>query len=121
MSIKKEWFAPFITPLVPMGTESLFWLAIESNYCGKSRSFVRLAHYQNRPLELDDGGESTSDDHLVNTDGEPLESIGWVNVNEHYDFEDYYSKIEFNDEYKLVAWAYVHTPDYPKTFPRDIK
>lgn len=116
MSIKNEWFTPSITPLVPMGTESLFWLAIESIHNGKTHKVVRLAHYQNRPLEVDENGDPTSDDHLVDADGQPIESIGWVNANEHYDFEDYYSVIEFNEEYKLVAWSYVHTPTFPHTF-----
>lgn len=114
---KTEWFKPNITPLVPMGTESPFWIATKRTHAdGVVVLDVRLAQYQNRPLELDEDGEPTSDDHLVGVDGDAIESIGWVVDNEHYEFENYYSPIEFNGSYELVAWAYVHAPAFPHTF-----
>ncbi len=118
---KVLWYKPSITPLVPVGTESLFWIATKRTHNeGEVTHNVRLAHYQNRPLEVDSDGEPTRDDHLVGVDGDAIESIGWVNDNEHYEFDNYYSPIEFNDKFELVAWAYVHPPAFPSTFLRAI-
>ena len=114
---KTIWHRPSITPLVSVGTESLFWIATKrTDNEGEVSHNVRLAHYQNRPLELDGEGNPTSDDNLFNIDGDAIESIGWVEDNEHYEFENYYSPIEFNEHYELVAWAYVHVPTFPHTF-----
>lgn len=111
---KQRWFAPDEIPAVPEGEEVLFWIAVRSiSFDGAVLEYTRLAHYQNRPLYLDDDGEPTVDDHLTNTDGEAVESIRWVNSTEHEEFENYYTPIHFSDSYELVAWSFLATPDFP--------
>lgn len=121
MLIKSEWIAPHITPIVPKGTEQLFVIATRSMRDGVAFENTRLAYYQNRPLEIDESGELLSDDNLVGVDGVEIESIGWVSCNEHYEFDSYYSPIEFSDDYKLVAWAKLDLPAYPKSFVKSLE
>lgn len=121
MNIKSDWIAPHITPIVPKGTEQLCVIATRSVRYGVVHEHTRLAYYQNRPLEYTESGELLSDDNLVNTSGEEIESIGWVNCNEHHEFEDYYSPIEFSDDYELVAWAKLDLPTYPKSFVKSLE
>ena len=110
MNIKKiVWIEPDKTPAVPVGTEKLYWLAVEAK-AYKNKAFVFLAYYQNRELDLDDEGLPICDDHLVNIDGEAIESIGWVERTEHEEFDSYYTKIKFCEDYKLLGWAEYEPP-----------
>ena len=105
------WNPPESTPHVPLGKEQLFWLAVKSvGIDGKATTTVRLAHYQNRPLSLDDNGEPLDDDCLTDLNGDPMSSVGWVGQFEHDDFSDFYRPIEFNERYVLLAWAAFETP-----------
>ncbi|MFV0449822.1 MAG: hypothetical protein ACK5MF_15420 [Vibrio sp.] len=104
------WHSPETTPNIPKGTEEQFWLAVKN----KSGIQVFIAIYQNRPLELDENGELVSDDCLINTDGEPIDSVGWVVNQEHYEFDNYYTPLTFRgDSNKLLGWAKLDTPSFP--------
>jgi len=106
-----KWNNPGTVPNVEKGKEELFWIAVESPH--SSSPHVFLAYYQNRPLEFDDEDEEYPlGDVLYNTEGEAIESIGWMDCKQHYDFDDYYSPIEFNDQYKLLGWAEYTPPKF---------
>ena len=113
-----EWKSPDTVPEVKEAAERLFWLAVEYKRVTphpdskQTETFTFLAFYQNRPIELDDDGEPTNDDYLVNTDGEPMESIGWVTDKQHDEFDNYYMPIEFSDHYKLLGWAEYTPPKF---------
>lgn len=101
------WNKPEHLPLVCEGTQELFWIAIET---GEGRRAVFPAYYQNRPVKKDEDGEVLNEeDYLVNEDGEPFGSVGWVDCKQHHEFDDFYSPLEFNKNYKMLAWA-VYTP-----------
>ena len=105
-----EWQKPTVIPEVKIGDDVEFWIAVETQRPDKPKEIITfLAIYQNRPLEHDDDGELISDDYLVTPDGDPHESIGWVTCKSHYEFDDFYESIEFNEKYKLLGWA-VYTP-----------
>jgi hypothetical protein len=108
------WNKPESTPVVEHGTEEFFWIAVESrfNKDKKPKVFVFLALYQNRPLSLDEDGNPDNDDYLSDTSGEPIESVGWVENKSHYDFEDFYVPLSFNDDYKLLGWAEYVAPEF---------
>ena len=103
------WQSPETTPNVPSGTEKEFWVAVEN----KESVNVFIALFQNRPLELDENGEPLDDDCLINTDGEPIDSVGWVFNQEHYEFDNYYTPLVFLGETKLVGWAELEVPSFP--------
>lgn len=108
-----NWQKSELIPVVGLGDERLFWVAVEANRVNphKQRNMIEthvvtfLAYYQNRPLQVDSDGESLDDDCLVNTDGEPVESVGWVSCKAHYEFDNFYEQLDFNDNYKLLGWA----------------
>lgn len=108
--MKVNWNNPKSTPDVEKGTEKLCWLAVKA----ESRPpVVFLAHYQNRPLELDEDGEPLDECNcLSNCDGEYIESIGWVDCKEHYEFDNFYTPLSFNKDYRLLAWAECKTPTF---------
>jgi len=111
-----NWQKPEAIPVVPEGDEIQFWIAIEStrvnphNQVTSTRSYTFLAQYQNRPLETDEYGEYIDDDYLTDINGEPVESIGWVSCKAHDDFENFYELLDFNENYKLLAWAEYTAP-----------
>ena len=109
-----KWELPLELPQVRNGTEKEFWVAVQITQVDTSefKIVTYLAQYQNRPLILDDDDEPTTDDYLTNTDGEPMESIGWVTCKCHYEFEDFYEAIEFNADYKLIGWAEYTPPEF---------
>jgi hypothetical protein len=113
-----NWQKPETTPVVPKGDELEFWVAIEStrvnphNQVSSTRTYTFLAQYQNRPLETDEDGEYLDDDYLTDVNGEPVESIGWVSCKAHDDFDNFYEKLDFNENYKLLAWAEYTAPEF---------
>lgn len=110
-SYRPEWQSPDLIPDIPVGTESEYWIAIYNDKTCKVVVF--LANYQNRPLTYDDNGDLISDDYLVNADGDPHESIGWVTNKSHHEFDDFYEPIVFSDDYRLLGWAEYEPPIYP--------
>lgn len=113
MSFNVTWNSPESTPNVPEGEERLFWIAVRASYHDRPTStYVRLAHYQNRPLIHGEDGEPISDDYLVSIDGDPMESIGWVSETEHDDFNDFYRPIEFSEVYEILAWTVCEPPAF---------
>jgi hypothetical protein len=109
-----EWKGAGAIPVVSKGAERLFWLAVEVASSDEPKVVTFLAHYQNRPLEQDGDGEFLNDDYLTNTDGAPIESVGWVSCKEHVEFSNFYEVIKFNDEYKLLGWAEYTPPTFTK-------
>ena len=112
------WNDPKLTPTIPLNSEKTFWVAIQStNYSSSTneqtvKQVVFDAQYVNRPLEIDSDGEPTNDDHFVNEDGEPIETIGWYSVKEHSDFNGYYEPLELGDDYVLLGWAEYQAPEF---------
>ncbi len=111
--MKLNWNKPEAIPQVKSGTEEQFWVAVEidSPKHEKPKVITFLAQYQNRPYK--DGDEDLhGDDALVNTDGEYVNSIGWVTCQSHYEFDNYYELITFNENYKLLGWAEYTPPEF---------
>ena len=106
---KTEWHKPHLVPAIKKGTEGLFWVAVRN---GQNKVYVFDALYQNRPLETDDDGEPLDDGCLINVDGEPIESIGWVHNQQHSEFDNFYQPIDFNEHYELLGWAECKTPEW---------
>ena len=102
------WHKPDTFPVIPKNTENEFWIVFHSNHTGKTH--VKLAIYQNRPLSLQtDGTPVDEDDCLYDCDGEPIHSVGWVSCKEHYEFESYYTALDFNSS-TLLGWAELPKP-----------
>jgi hypothetical protein len=104
-----DWNEPDSIPSVAKGTEDLFWVAVDSRHSGKVHVF--MAYYQNRPLEYHEDGVLV-DDALYDTNGDPVDSVGWVDCKEHYEFDDYYTPLSFDDDYKLLGWKECLVPVY---------
>ena len=110
-----KWESHLLPPKVERGTEKEFWVAVEMNdgppENNKTKVITFLAQYQNRPYK--EGDEDViDDDYLVNTDGEYVDSIGWVTCQSHYEFDNYYELISFNEHYKLLGWAEYTPPKF---------
>lgn len=105
-----EWNAPEATPEVKKGTEKEFWVAVYSEHSGENRVFI--AHYQNRPVDLDDDGAPLADDFLTTPDGEPHHSVGWVLRTEHEDYDGFYTACQFSEQYRLLGWAEYEPPEF---------
>lgn len=118
MNIKPvvDWKSPETTPSVPKGETKTFWLAVGSSIRGEFRTFVFDAQYVNKPLEYaedDIGCECPLDDEcFVTSDGDPIECIGWFDVRNHQDFDNYYEPLSFNEDYTLLGWAEYEKPDF---------
>jgi hypothetical protein len=109
-----KWNNPEDVPVIQEGTEKGFWLAVEidSPKFEKPKKITFLAQYQNRPYK--EGDEDLhGDDALVNTDGEYVNSVGWVTCQSHCEFDNYYELITFNENYKLLGWAEYTSPKFP--------
>ena len=107
-----NWESPTTTPQVKVGTEKELWIAVEFTRNGKPSEVITfLAQYQNRPYKLGDE-EELDEDNLVNTDGEYVDSVGWVTCQSHYEFDNYYELLTFNDNYKLLGWAEYTPPEF---------
>lgn len=107
--MKVNWKDPNTVPVVKKFQEKEFWIAVKSSY--REDPFVFLAFYQNRPLEIDSEGDAI-DGCLIDPDGEPIESIGWVYNKENSEFENYYETITFREDYKLLGWADYTPPKF---------
>ncbi len=105
--ITVDWKNPSTVPEVAPGTEEIFWIAVQHKD-GKITTCHAL--YQNRPL-VDEEHELYSD-CLRNTDGEAVESIGWVEDQVHIEFDNFYTPFDFDDECKLVGWAEYEFPEF---------
>lgn len=95
------WQAPDKTPPVEKFAMQLFWVAVKYN-TGKTSVF--LAHYINKPLELDEDDEPIDPDPHVDLDGEYVAAVGWHSQYEHADFSNYYEAMDFS-QMELLAWA----------------
>lgn len=108
---KPLWQSPETTPTVPVGEEQEFWIAVHSQHTNKTH--VYLAQYQNRPVNLDEGGEPIGDEEpLIDVDGEYVDSVGWVMNRQHTEFDNYYEKINFSSDYQLLGWANYQPPAF---------
>lgn len=103
-----KWNEPTSVPSVALGTEERFWIAVASEYTGKTHVF--LAHYQNRPYAV--GSEDGADWVLMSEDGDYIHSVGWVSDKAHVDFENYYEQMNFSEKYKLLGWADYTPPEF---------
>jgi len=103
---RQNWNSPESTPVVPIGTEKQYWIAIKTS---EGKECVFIAHYQNRPL-ADEGDDEAYE--LIDLDGEPIESVGWVDCKEHSEFDNYYTPISFNEHYELLGWAECIAPTW---------
>jgi len=99
-----SWRSPKTVPEVEVGTEKEYWISIYSAYAGEELTF--LAMYQNRPL--------SEGEELETPYGEAIESIGWVTCKSHYEFDDFYEEIQFDDKYILTGWAEYTPPNPPR-------
>lgn len=105
------WYKPEELPEVELGTETEYWIAVQSKY--KDKPLVFLALYQNRPLRHDNDGDLIEDDwQIVSPDGDPWHSVGWVEDKAHCDFDSFYESIDFNDDYQLLGWAEYQPPEF---------
>lgn len=101
------WQSPDEVPPVEKFEKQLFWIAVRSQYsaCAEPKLAVFLAHYINKPLELDEHDEPIDPDPHVDEDGNYVAATGWHNEYDHHDFSGFYEKIHFNDQYQLLGWA----------------
>ncbi|UTZ44524.1 hypothetical protein [Vibrio campbellii] len=104
------WQAPDIKPVVAKDESKLFWVATRRK--GKSDEWaspvVWLAQYVNKPLEYADDyeeGDEPINSYLVTECGEPFEAIGWFDIKNHAEFDNYYEQISFNERFELLGWA----------------
>ncbi|MBM7070924.1 hypothetical protein JQC92_02560 [Shewanella sp. 202IG2-18] len=116
---RNKWNKPDTVPNVEKGEEKLFWIAVKSEFLNphtkrvEFKTITFLAHYQNRPLEYDANEELIErDDYLIDIDGCPIGSVGWVENKRHCEFEDFYEKIDFNKNYQLLGWANYQAPNF---------
>lgn len=108
-----KWHKPEETPSVTKGESKEFWIATErKDRNGKLTTSVTCAQYTNMPVNFDDNGEPDTDYHLVSEDGEAISAVGWHSVKNHYDFDDYYEPLSFDDSYKLLGWANYIKPKF---------
>ncbi|CAK3503995.1 Phage protein [Vibrio crassostreae] len=105
-----DWQHPLEVPVVEMGTEKEFWIAVYSEQ--SKRQHVFLAHYQNRPLVHDDDGELIENDWYLDGHGELVDSVGWVEHTRHDEYDNYYTKIGFSEDYRLLGWAEYEPPRF---------
>lgn len=111
-----EWQSPETAPDVLKGETKTFWLAVSSKVKDGFKTFIFDAQYVNKPLEYaEDDIECEfplDDECFVTIDGYPIDSVGWHSVREHEDFDGYYTKISFNENYVLLGWAEYEKPDF---------
>lgn len=116
MNIKPvvEWHSPEEIPDVPKNTTKNFWIAVEYPTEREDRTLVFTAQYVNMPLELDENGESLNVEQFVDHSGDPMEAVGWYDLQVHVDYPEYYDSLDFNENYKLLGWAEYDKPDFSK-------
>ena len=112
-----KWQKPDVIPVVQLGEEKQFWVAIEVKGVRMTGDHVKtfLAQYQNRPFDQEkyDNNVDEFDDCLVDVDGEFVSSVGWVHCQTHVEFENFYEPFNFSDDYKLLGWAEYTAPEFP--------
>lgn len=96
------WQAPETVPPVAKFDMQLFWIAVRYD-TGKTGVF--LAHYINKPLELDADDEPVDPDPHVDEEGEYVGAVGWHSQYDHADFCNFYKQIYFSDNMTLLGWA----------------
>lgn len=112
---KLGWNDPNAIPEVPKGESVSFWISVErTNRQGGKLTNVYCAQYTNMPVVFDEDGEPDTDFHLVSEDGETISAVGWHDVKNHYDFDDYYEPIVFNEDCKLLGWKEYVKPEFKK-------
>ena len=112
--LELNWRNPEIIPVVKVGQEVEFWIAVEitrPNKCAKVFTF--LSQYQNRPY-IDGDEDLGGEDALVNTNGDYVDSVGWVTCQSHNQFDNYYEPIQFSDDYKLLGWSEYVAPKFTR-------
>lgn len=104
---KVNWQKPDLVPEVPKYDYDLFWIAVQYQRSEneKPKTSVFLAHYMNKPLDLDENGESIDPNPHEDDDGDPIHSVGWHSQYDHPDYNGYYQPIDFGDQVKLLGWA----------------
>lgn len=108
-----NWHSPEEIPFVSKGESTEFWIATErKDRNGKLITSVYCAQYTNMPVSFDEDGEPDTDYHLVSEDGEAISAVGWYSVKNHYDFDDYYDPISFNEDLKLLGWTDYIKPEF---------
>ena len=118
-----NWQPPESTPVVEKGESLECWLAVEvktksfSKEDGKpqeagTRIVTFISQFVNKPVVVDDNGDTDTDDYLVSVDGDPWSAVGWHSIKNHADFDDYYEPLAFSDSYKLLGWAYYTPPAF---------
>lgn len=106
------WNSKDTAPDVEIGTEVEYWIAVKT----PEKVYTFIALYQNKPLRLDEEGEPLDDWCLHDDCGKPLDSVGWVSSKVHYEYDDYFEKLDFHEEYELLGWT-EYTP--PKWEPKE--
>lgn len=112
-----KWQAPDNKPVVKADEYELFWMATRSKNChGEwNEPIVRLAQYVNKPLvyaEDHEEGDEPINSYLITVDGEPFEAIGWFDIKNHAEFDDYYEPIVFREGFELLGWAEYAPPEF---------
>lgn len=103
------WMKPDVLPVVELGGDKEFWVAIEAVRPKVGKVVICfLAMYLNKPLILDD--EEPADYCLVSPCGDAIDAVGWHKS--HYEFEDFYEPLGVSDNYKLLGWAEYNPQEY---------
>ena len=110
LTVNVDWKHPSQVPDVPKGETVEYWVAakrIHKNLHGEiiERVDVFTAQYVNKPVNLDENNEPDSDDYFCDIDGYPISAVGWFGVQDHADFDDFYTPLFYTDEHILLGWA----------------
>jgi len=115
-TIELNWNDPEAVPDVELGTERMFIISVYSHHTGKNHEFP--AYYQNRPFDAEKALSVEPPDWTLYNDDEAVNSVGWVELKEHYEYDGFYEGINFNAQYKLMGWSEFKIPspfgDAPK-------
>lgn len=117
LTVNVDWQNPKQIPDVPKGETKEFWVAAKRTYedlngLAFEEVTVFTAQYVNMPVNIDENGETDTDDYLVDIDGDPLSAVGWFSVKDHNDFDNYYEPLFYTDEHVLLAWAEYTKPTF---------
>lgn len=117
------WNDPSVAPVVDLYGAKEFWVAIdvtrksfkhdngEQIVLGRE-TVVFCAQYLNRPIVLGDDNYPENDDYLRDDEGEPVSAVGWHSVRDHADYSDYFTSLDFGDDYVLLGWAEYQVPKF---------
>lgn len=107
-----DWNDPKSIPEVELGSQELFWLAVETMH----GVHVFDAYFVNRPIVVNEDGEITrecEDWLLSDPDGrEIVGAVGWHSCKEHSEFDNFYVPLHFRNRYVLLGWAEYETPEF---------